>query len=112
MEIQHPFRVDIECDVSFFVPCYNEEKNIVSTLKNIIEATNQTGVSYEILVTDDKSQDDTVCVVENFICESPGIPITLIKNKKIWVWGEIMLEVLTSAKENITCWLMAMRLNQ
>ena len=61
----------------------NEEKNIVPTLKNIIEAKNQTGVSYEILVTDDKSQDDTVCVVENFICESPGIPTTLIKNKKI-----------------------------
>jgi glycosyltransferase involved in cell wall biosynthesis len=82
MKIQHPFRVDIECDVSFFVPCYNEEKNIVATLKNIIEATNETGVSYEILVVDDKSQDDTVCVVEKFIREWPDIPITLVKNKK------------------------------
>ena len=82
MEIQNPFRVDIECDVSFFVPCYNEEKNIAPTLKNIIEATNQTGVSYEILVIDDKSHDDTVFVVENFIRECPGIPITFVKNKK------------------------------
>ena len=81
MENQHPVRVDIECDISFFVPCYNEEDNIVPTLENIIEAITETGVSYEILIVDDKSQDDTVRVVEDFIRAHPEIPITLVKNK-------------------------------
>jgi glycosyltransferase involved in cell wall biosynthesis len=81
MEIQHPVRVDAECDISFFVPCYNEEDNIVPTLENIIKATKETGVSYEILLVDDKSQDNTVRVAEEFILTHPEIPITLVKNK-------------------------------
>ena len=79
---QHPVRVDSECDISFFVPCYNEENNIVPTFKNIIEAATETGISYEILIVDDKSQDNTVLVVEDFIITHPEVPITLVKNKK------------------------------
>lgn len=81
MKNQHPVKVDIECDISFFVPCYNEEGNIVPTLENIIEATKETRVSYEILLVDDKSRDNTVRVVQDFIGANPEIPITLVENK-------------------------------
>ena len=80
MECQNPVKLDIECDISFFVPCYNEEENIIPTLENIIEATKETRVSYEILLVDDKSRDATVRVVEDFIVKQPEIPITLVKN--------------------------------
>ena len=40
-------------DISFFVPCKNEEKNIYKTLENIIYSVE--GLSYEILVVDDGS---------------------------------------------------------
>ena len=52
-------------DITFFVPCYNEEKNIVKTLENI---TNSVGnIKYEILVCDDGSKDNTKEIVKNYI---------------------------------------------
>ena len=52
-------------DITFFVPCYNEEKNIVKTLENIINAVGN--IKYEILVCDDGSKDNTKEIVKNYI---------------------------------------------
>ena len=38
--------MDSEVDVTFFVPCYNEEANVIRTFKNIISAANEVRVSY------------------------------------------------------------------
>ena len=46
-------------DISFFVPCYNEEQNIAKTLGKIISSVNKTPLSYEIIVVNDKSEDQT-----------------------------------------------------
>ena len=43
--------------LSIFVPCYNEEKNITKSLNNIKEAVQN--ISYEILVADDGSKDNS-----------------------------------------------------
>ncbi|MBT4258908.1 MAG: glycosyltransferase family 2 protein [Nitrospina sp.] len=79
---QHYFRIGVECDITFFVPCFNEENNIVFSLENIIRASIETGVSYEILLVDDNSQDNTVSVIENYMRTHSDIPITFVKNKK------------------------------
>ena len=52
-------------DITFFVPCCNEEKNIVKTLENIINSVGN--IKYEILVCDDGSKDKTIEVVENLV---------------------------------------------
>ncbi len=52
-------------DITFFVPCCNEEKNIVKTLENIINSTGD--IKYEILVCDDGSKDNTKEIVKNYI---------------------------------------------
>ena len=44
--------------LSIFVPCFNEENNIISTLNNIKEGI--LNVSYEVLVVDDASKDKTI----------------------------------------------------
>jgi glycosyltransferase involved in cell wall biosynthesis len=72
--------MDSEVDVTFFVPCYNEEANVVRTFKNIISAANEVSVSYEILVVDDKSLDNTIRVIEEYIKIYTDIPIVLLKN--------------------------------
>ena len=41
--------------LSIYVPCFNEENNIVNTLNNIKEGVKQ--ISYEVLVVDDASKD-------------------------------------------------------
>jgi len=52
-------------DITFFVPCCNEEKNIVKTLENIINTVRN--IKYEILVCDDGSKDNTKEIVKNYI---------------------------------------------
>ena len=52
-------------DITFFVPCFNEEKNIVKTLENIINSVEN--IKYEILVCDDGSKDNTKEIVKNYI---------------------------------------------
>ena len=50
--------------LSFFVPCFNEEKHIGKALNNIKEGVKN--ISYEILVVDDGSKDKTVDRIEKF----------------------------------------------
>jgi glycosyltransferase involved in cell wall biosynthesis len=52
-------------DITFFVPCYNEEKNIAKTLENIINSAGN--IKYEILVCDDGSKDNSKEIVKNYI---------------------------------------------
>ena len=66
-------------DITFFVPCMNEEQFVVSTIETILAAVRKTGVSCEILVFDDHSSDGTVKMVEQYQIEHPELPITLVK---------------------------------
>lgn len=68
-------------DITFFVPCFNEEENILSTLNAILTAVSKTSLKYEILVVDDCSGDKTSEIVEQFQREHPLVPLTLKKNK-------------------------------
>ena len=47
--------IDYIYDITFFVPCLNEEGNIVNTLDIIISAVSETNLAYEIIVIDDNS---------------------------------------------------------
>ncbi len=82
MKDQFPVRLDSEYDISFFVPCYNEEGNIVATFGNIVGAANEVGITYEILLVDDRSKDNSVRVIEDYMRTHPDVPITLVKNEK------------------------------
>ena len=73
--------MDSECDITFFVPCYNEEDNIIPTFRNIVGAAVEKGVSYEIFVVDDRSLDNTVLVIEEYMQTNPEVPVTLVQNK-------------------------------
>ncbi len=67
-----------EVDISFFVPCLNEEKNIAGTLETIALAVEGSGVRHEVLVVDDCSQDGTVGVVRAHQHTHPEQPVILI----------------------------------
>lgn len=68
------------CDVTLYVACYNEEKNITATLDTISEAATAVGCSYEIIVIDDASQDRSVEVVSEYIRHHPERPLVLMVN--------------------------------
>jgi dolichol-phosphate mannosyltransferase len=53
-----------------YIPCYNEEENIVALLENIRELRNcSTGIGIDVhaIVVDDKSTDDTAARAQTFI---------------------------------------------
>jgi len=70
-----------DCDITFFIPCFNEEKNILNTLNAVIGAVSKTSLRYEILVVDDCSGDRTSEIVEKFQRDNPLIQVILKKNK-------------------------------
>jgi glycosyltransferase involved in cell wall biosynthesis len=68
-------------DLTLFVPCFNEEENIVATLDTIREAMPELkDIDYEVLVTDDGSHDRTSILVKEQIALHPEFPIFLHRN--------------------------------
>ncbi len=57
--------------ISIVIPCYNEEKRIINTLKKTIKYLENKKYNYEIIIVDDFSKDNTIKIIDN------------LKNKKI-----------------------------
>ncbi len=55
-----------ECFLSLIVPAYNEEKRLLPTLGKISGYLSKQGFSYEIIVVDDGSTDNTLQMIRNF----------------------------------------------
>jgi glycosyltransferase involved in cell wall biosynthesis len=70
------------CDISFFVPALNEQELIVPTLETLLGALGRFRHTFEILVVDDGSTDETAARVEAFMAAHPEAPIRLIRNPK------------------------------
>ena len=68
-------------EVTFMVPCLNEEDNVLATIASITTAMGRVGCSYEILVIDDGSRDNTAGVVAAFQVEHPEVPIRFFRNE-------------------------------
>ena len=68
-------------DVSFFVPCYNEEANVTGAIEKLVKASKLSGISYEILVFDDCSRDRTVDYVKAYQNSHPDLPIRFFINE-------------------------------
>jgi glycosyltransferase involved in cell wall biosynthesis len=65
-------------DISFFVPCFNEEENVRGALDKLATVASTLGLSYEIVVFDDCSKDRTVDVVRAYQREHPIAPVRLV----------------------------------
>jgi len=72
---------DDALDISFFIPCYNEELHVLGAIEKIIWVSHKLGLSHEILVFDDCSQDRTVEVVKSYQDANPRAPVRLFVNE-------------------------------
>lgn len=61
--------------LSIFVPAFNEEGNIYACLKSLIEIADQITDTYEILVIDDGSTDQTKTIAENMQAKNSNIRV-------------------------------------
>lgn len=62
--------------VSLVIPAFNEHDRIVDCLTN---ATRQSVPAHEIIVVDNRSTDDTVALVEQFIAQHPQAKVRLLR---------------------------------
>lgn len=62
-------------DVTFFVPCLNEQDNIINTINTILSAVKKLNITYEILIIDDASTDKTKEIIGSFIKQNPSLNI-------------------------------------
>jgi len=60
-------------DLSLVIPVKEESENLPELLKEIVAAIGPTGFSYEVIIIDDGSRDNTWDVVENLSKEYPFI---------------------------------------
>lgn len=67
-------------DVTLFVPCYNEEANIVACLTTTVAACRQVGCTYQVLVFDDGSTDRSVELVRGYQAAHPDAGVELVVN--------------------------------
>jgi glycosyltransferase involved in cell wall biosynthesis len=68
-------------DLTFFVSCYNEADYIEITLDTIREAGHEVGLSFEIVVIDDGSKDESRDIVRAYIAAHPTENVTLVANR-------------------------------
>ena len=71
-----------EKDITIFVPCYNEEGNIIDTFNTIISALIETKLSWEIIVIDDASVDKSRELICHYIKDHPNNHIILMARKE------------------------------
>ena len=71
-----------EIFLTLFVACYNEEQNIAGTLAACLDALKRFSFTWEIIVIDDASTDNSVQVIEAFKRSHPGLPIRLYVNPR------------------------------
>lgn len=69
------------CDITLFIACYDEQDNILKAIGHVVEATAAVGCTYDIVIIDDASQDQSVALIQNFMAEHPDIPIKLLVNE-------------------------------
>jgi glycosyltransferase involved in cell wall biosynthesis len=55
-------------DLTVFIPCYNEEQNIISTVEKVSKAMSLCiDISYKILIINDCSSDDSLKLIQAYI---------------------------------------------
>ena len=67
-------------DLTVFASCYNEADYIIDTLDTVLRAAQEVGLSYEIIVIDDFSRDNSRDLVADYIAAQPEQRIMLRAN--------------------------------
>ncbi len=67
-----------DCYLSIVIPAYNEEKRILPTIKRVCDYLAAQNYSYEIIVVDDGSSDNTAQLIKDFI--KPENNVSIIAN--------------------------------
>src|SRR5262249_37595009 len=84
---------DSKLDLTVFVSCYNEQEYIIKTLDTVRASLAEVNaLSYEIIVIDDCSKDNSADVVEEYIRANPEEQIVLRRNGLNVGWAQNFID--------------------
>jgi glycosyltransferase involved in cell wall biosynthesis len=66
-------------DISVLITCYNEADLVVPTIRSVGAALQATGLTHEIIIINDASQDDSARVIREYL-EKNELPVRHIEN--------------------------------
>jgi glycosyltransferase involved in cell wall biosynthesis len=75
IELSPPPESTEQLDVTVVMPCFNEEGHVLIEIERITRALDASGLSYELLVIDDKSTDGTLGVVTAVAATHPRLRV-------------------------------------
>ena len=67
-------------DVTFFVACYNKGPNVAGALETIASIARDTNITYEAIVVDDASTDNTYEAIQSYCRANGHMPVTMHSN--------------------------------
>ncbi len=88
-------------NISLFFPCYNEEENIELTIKKALKVLKGLADTFEIIVVDDGSRDQTEKIVKSLIKEEKRIK--LIQHPQNRGYGAVLRTGLKNARYDLIC---------
>lgn len=69
-------------DISVVIPAFNEERRLPSTLLSVLEHLRETYSSFEIIVVDDGSSDQTPKIVRQFTALAPQVKLFVLPKNR------------------------------
>ncbi len=90
--------------VSLILPVYNEELCVIQEIERCIASLKKLNLPYEIIIIDDKSTDDSLSIIIDFINKHKNLTILLIENKKNYGVGYSRRIASEKAKYEIIVW--------
>src|SRR3989338_6268449 len=69
-------------DISFFIACYNKAPHIVNALETVRSIVNGKDMTYEMIVVDDGSTDNSQAVIQEYCMSHEGLPIRFHLNSR------------------------------
>ncbi|MEK7804293.1 MAG: glycosyltransferase, partial [Planctomycetota bacterium] len=83
---------DSDIFLTIAITCYNEEKYIVNSIDTILKALRRMDFSYEIIVIDDASKDNSVQIIQQYMKTHPDSSLILQANKRNYGWAHNYVE--------------------
>jgi glycosyltransferase involved in cell wall biosynthesis len=88
-------------ELSVIVPCYNEGPTLQASLQRLVDWLSQRALSWELILIDDKSRDDSRGVADRFVADHPDLPLRTAHHEVNTGRGGAVIDGLRAARGRV-----------
>ncbi|MBN2288932.1 MAG: glycosyltransferase [Candidatus Glassbacteria bacterium] len=90
-----------DCDLSLIIPCYNEEEILEENFRKVVAYLNSLRISYELILVEDCSRDNTAEIIRRLAGANPGLPLRTVFHQSNRGRGAAVRTGLTAARGKV-----------